>query len=274
MSETLIPSHRLLSLAAISWADLARLWRRLPAARRRGRPCASSPPSSASRSRRSIASSQPSRPDSPASLVLPPGAIVVRPGSSMAPHPCPRPRPRCEIQELPLVVQRSGARALTRQARRGHVRRRSRQPERPASLSWLRGRVAVQRASARAGRRRVPRRRWPLHPRLREQQDRSRSRLASPSPPPGSRRARPRSPQGLARSPRPPPTRSPPRGNRGCRRRPSQSQAEPMGQLLGARAPRRPSSAPARPGYAPLPPPAAAHFSSMSVVTDFGRSSA
>ncbi len=38
------PDHRLLTLAALSWRNLARLQRMLPAPRRRGRPCSSSPP--------------------------------------------------------------------------------------------------------------------------------------------------------------------------------------------------------------------------------------
>jgi len=38
-----IPSRRLLILAALSWRDLARLRRMVPAPVRRGRPCSSSP---------------------------------------------------------------------------------------------------------------------------------------------------------------------------------------------------------------------------------------
>lgn len=43
MSTPALPLHRLLTLAALSWRDLARLRRMLPASRRRGRPCSSSP---------------------------------------------------------------------------------------------------------------------------------------------------------------------------------------------------------------------------------------
>jgi hypothetical protein len=75
------------------------------------------------------------------------------------------------------------------------------------------------------------RRRVPRCPGLRiRQPDRPRWRLAPPSPPPGSRGAHACAPEGLAGPPRPSPTRSPARSDRGRRRRPSQPQVELMGQ--------------------------------------------
>jgi hypothetical protein len=222
-----MPIHRLLVLAALTHAELVRLGRLLPApARRRGRPCICPPlrrvvvacaalrVNLTVRELAAVVGLSKSTVHRILATLAPMLANLARPPSHLDrretwivdgyPDPHPRPCPRREVQELPLVLQRPDPRPLARPSRDRNLGRRTRQPQRSGPLPRLDCRGALHPTSSRPRRRWIPRCPRPSRSRLRPESHRSRSCLASASPAPRSRRAHHRPPQELADPPRSP----------------------------------------------------------------------